>query len=168
MKKVLSLISAVFPINFVSAHCPLCTIGAGAVAGGAVWLGVSKVAVALFIGSFAMSIGIWFARLVKKEYIPYQKTAIISIVFLTTLLPLMPFFKAVGPLYLSFVGEYGTTYAVNYSLATSLLGAFIVLVSPFTSKQISKLRKGKIVPFQGVTITLVSLLIIGGIIQIFV
>lgn len=158
----------IFSINFVSAHCPLCTIGAGAVAGGAVWLGVSKLVVAMFLGAFAMSMALWFSRIVKKQYIPFQKTIIFLAVFLTTLIPLLPFFKAVGPLYLSFMGEYGTTYAVNYSLATSLLGAVIVFVSPFISKKITKIRKGKIIPFQGVMITLISLIIIGGIMQVLV
>ena len=49
MKKILSIFVVVFSMAFVRAHCPLCTIGAGAAAAGAVWLGVSKVVVALFI-----------------------------------------------------------------------------------------------------------------------
>jgi hypothetical protein len=157
---------AILPINFISAHCPLCTIGAGAAAGAAVWLGVSKVVVALFIGAFAMSMGLWFSRIVKKKYVPFQKTLIILVVFLTTLIPLMPFFKAIGPLYIPFIGAYGLTYAFNYSIASSLFGSLIVLSSPFASRQISKFRDGKIVPFQGVMITLLSLLIIGVIIQL--
>src|SRR3990167_3357871 len=112
----------------VSAHCPLCTIGAGAAAAGAVWLGVSKVVVALFVGAFAMSIGMWFSKIPKKKYIPFQKTLIISAIFLTTVLPLSPIFKAIGPLYLSFIGEYGTTYAINYSLVSGLFGGLVVLI----------------------------------------
>lgn len=150
----------------IMAHCPLCTIGAGAAAAGAVWLGVSKVVVALFIGGFAMSMGMWFSKIPKKRYIPFQKTIIIAIIFLTTLLPLMPLFKAIGPLYLSFIGQYGKTYAVNYSLASGLLGALIVFISPSLSKQITKSRKGKILPFQGVVLTLSLLVILGIIIQL--
>ncbi len=157
---------SIFSLNLVSAHCPLCTIGAGAAAGAAVWLGVSKVIVALFIGAFAMSMGMWFSNIIKKQYIPFQKTIIILVVFLTTLLPLMPLFKAVGPLYLSFIGEYGLTYAVNYSLVSSLIGGFVAYNSPWVSKKLSELRKGKIIPFQGVFITLLLLIIMGGIIQL--
>lgn len=166
MKKILSLISAILPIGFVSAHCPLCTVGAGAAAGAAVWLGVSKVVVALFIGAFAMSMGLWFARIVKKKYIPYQKFIIVALIFVTTVIPLMPIFKAIGPLYLSFLGPYGATYAINYSLYSSFLGGAVVFASPFLSKQVSKMRKGKIIPFQGVAITLLSLLVVGGVIQL--
>jgi rhodanese-related sulfurtransferase len=156
----------IFLIRFISAHCPLCTIGAGAAAAGAVWLGVSKVVVALFIGAFAMSMGMWFSKIPKKRYIPFQKTLIVLVVFLTTVLPLSPIFKAIGPLYLSFIGNYGTTYAINYSLVSSLFGGALVLASPKVSKQVTKLRRGKIIPFQGVMITLLLLVIIGGIIQL--
>ncbi len=168
MKKLLSLLPIVFSLNLVSAHCPLCTIGAGAAAGAAVWLGVSKVVVAMFIGAFAMSMGMWFSKIIKKQYIPFQKTIIILAVFLTTVFPIMPLFKAIGPLYLSFIGEYGITYAVNYSIASSFLGALVVFISPLTSKGLSKLRNGKIIPFQGVIITLLSLILIGAIIQLLI
>ena len=151
--------------SVVGAHCPLCVIGAGAAAAGAVWLGVSKIVVALFIGAFAMSMGMWFARVVKRKYIPFQKTAIILIIFLTTILPLLPMFKAVGPLYLSFIGEYGTTYAINYSLFANLLGGLIVFIAPSISKKISATR-GRTIPFQGVLITFLILIIGGVLLQI--
>src|SRR3989344_2901768 len=157
---------AIFLVKQVSAHCPLCTIGAGAAGVGAIWLGVSKVVVALFVGAFAMSMGMWFSKIPKKRYIPFQKTAIVAVVFFTTVLPLIPLFKAIGPLYLSFIGEYGKTYAVNYSLATSFLGGLIVFISPSLSKSLTKIRKEKIIPFQGVILTLLLLIIAGGIIQL--
>ena len=158
-------IFTIFLAKIVSAHCPLCTIGAGAAAGAAVWLGVSKVAAALFIGAFAMSMGMWFSKIPKKKYIPFQKTIIILAIFLTTVLPLLPIFTAIGPLYLSFIGEYGSTYAINYSLISSFFGGLIVFVSPALSKKISKLRNGKIVSFQGTILTLSLLIIIGIFIQ---
>lgn len=166
MKKIfLGLFMAIFFIKNVSAHCPLCTIGAGAAAGAAVWLGISKIVVALFIGAFAMSMGFWFSKIIKKKYVPFQKTLIITAVFLTTIIPLMPIFSAIGPLYLPF-GEYGKTYAVNYSIAGSLLGGLIVFSSPKISKTLTNLRKGKMFPFQGVLITLTILIISGGILQL--
>lgn len=168
MKKLSLSFVPILTLNFVSAHCPLCTIGAGAIGVGAIWFGVSKVVVALFIGAFAMSMGMWFSKIPKKQYIKFQKTLIVSIVFLTTLIPLLPFFKAIGPLYIPFIGEYGLTYAINYSLITSLFGAFVVFISPTISKQISKLRNGKIIPFQGVVMTILLLIFIGGIIQILI
>ena len=156
---------AIFLVKQVSADCPLCTVGAAAAGAGAIWLGVSKVVVALFVGAFAMSMGMWFSKIPKKKYIPLQKTAIIAIVFLTTVLPLIPLFKAIGPLYLSFIGEYGKTYVVNYSLASSALGGILVLSSPKLSKTLTKLRKGKLIPFQGTILTLSLLIILGILVQ---
>jgi hypothetical protein len=171
MKKLFILPTLlIFLTEFISAHCPLCTIGAGAAAGAAVWLGVSKVVVALFVGAFAMSMGMWFSNLkfFKKKYIPFQKTLIIIATFLATVLPLLPIFSAIGPLYLPFVGAYGATYAINYSLASSLLGGFLVFSSPGISKALTKARKGKMLPFQGILITFLTLIIAGGIIQLLV
>jgi len=158
----------IFLINSVSAHCPLCTIGAGVAGAGAVWLGVSKVVVALFIGAFAMSMGFWFSNIIKKRYVPFQKTLIVIVVFATTVFPLMPIFSAVGPLYLSFVGDYGTTYAVNYSLGSTLLGGVVILSSPSISRSLTRIRKGKMIPFQGMIITFLTLIITGSIIQILI
>ena len=159
---------AIFLARPISAHCPLCTVGAGAAAAGALWLGVSKVVVALFIGAFAMSMGMWFSKIPKKKYIPFQKSLIIAVIFLTTVLPLSPIFSAIGPLYLSFIGSYGKTYAINYSLVSSFFGGLIVFMSPVLSKSLTKIRKGEILPYQGVMITLLTLIVIGGIIQLLI
>ncbi|MEX0933039.1 MAG: hypothetical protein WDZ77_03010 [Candidatus Pacearchaeota archaeon] len=158
----------ILSIDLVSAHCPLCTLGAGAAAAGATWAGISKVVVGLFVGAFAISLGMWFAKAIKKKYIPFQKTFIVLIIFITTVFPLLPIFSAIGPLYISFIGEYGKTYAIDYSLFSSILGGIITFSSPYISKNISKRRMGKIIPFQGVIITLASLIIIGGAIQAFI
>jgi hypothetical protein len=147
---LLVLLVPVLLAGRVVAHCPLCTIGAGAAAGAAVWLGISKVAVALFLGGFAMSMGMWFSRMIKKKYIPFQKFVIIVGIFLVTLFPLLPLFSAIGPIYLSFVGEYGATFAVNYSFFSGLLGGGIVFVTPVANRKITKLRKGKHIPYQGI------------------
>lgn len=177
MKKINSLIIGSFVliiigiIPLVSAHCPLCTVGAGAAAAGAVWLGVSKVVVALFLGAFAMSMGMWFARVIKKRkvFLPFQDALIILSVFLLTILPLIPIVKAYGPLPIQITGGYGSllnrTYMLNYSLASSLLGGLIVFVSPRINKKIKDKMNGKGIPYQGILITFLLLLIVGVIIQ---
>ena len=168
--KLFSLLFAIPLIIFLSksvmAHCPLCVVGAGAAGAAAMWLGVSKVVVALFLGAFAMAMGMWFARIIKKKYIPLQNFLIVALIFFTTVLPLMPLFKALGPLYLSFIGDYGTTYVFNYSLASSFLGGIIVLSTPSISKAITKKRNYKTFPFQGTLLTLILLIIVGVLIQI--
>lgn len=168
LKKIIPVFFAMpFLIKLVSAHCPLCTIGAGAAAAGAVWLGVSKVVVALFMGAFAMSMGMWFARVVekRKKFIPLQSPLIIIGIFLLTILPLIPIVKAIGPFYMSFIGDYGMTYAVNYSLGSSLLGGIITFVSPKINKKIREKRNGKGILFQGILLTFLLLGITATIIQ---
>ena len=174
IKKILSIamlpVFLIFLVKTVSAHCPLCTVGAGAAAAGAVWLGVSKVVVALFIGAFAMSMGMWFARVIekRKKFIPFQNLLIITGVFLLTILPLIPIVKAIGPLYLPFIGNYGTTYAVDYSLGSSLLGGIITFASPKINKEIKEKRNGKGIPFQGILLTFLLLGIAAGAIQLII
>ena len=170
LKKLLLalLILPLFLVKTVSAHCPLCTIGAGAAAAGAVWLGVSKVVVALFIGAFAMSMGMWFARVLNKKgkYIPFQYGLVVIGVFLLTVLPLIPIVKVIGPLYLSFIGDYGLTYAFNYSLGSSLLGGIITFISPILNEKIKEKRNRKGIPFQGILLTFLLLGIVALIIQL--
>ncbi len=167
-----------FPLFFFSflfireayAHCPLCTIGAAAAAGGAAYLGVSQIVIGLFIGAFAVSIGWWVSRLIKKKYIPFQKTLIVLFSFFTTILPLLAFMESIYPFYISWAGEYGSllnrTYILNIFLVGSIIGGIIVCITPWMSSQITKLRHGKMIPFQGVILTLSLLLVIGGIIQL--
>ena len=152
-------------VKSVSAHCPLCTVGAGAAAAGAIWLGVSKIVIGLLIGAFAMSMGMWFAKIPKKQYVSLQKTLIISIIFFTTILPLLPIFSAIGPLYIPFIGEYGKTYAINYSLASSFLGGTITFVSPSLNKKIKEKRNGRGIMFQGILLTFSLLAVAALIIQ---
>ena len=173
IKKISFAFVFIFLIKEVSAHCPLCTIGAGVAAGGALWLGVSNIVVALFLGGFAVSIGLWFSKLIKKKYFPYQNFLIVLVSFLLTILPILPIISSGHgflPFYISLVGDYGSllnrTYLINTSLFGSLFGGFLVFISPKISKSISKLRKGKKIPFQGVVITLTILTVTGIILQV--
>ena len=175
MKKLIAFLTAVFPISFVSAHCPLCTIGAGVAAGGAVWLGINEFVVALFLGAFAMSMGLWFSKIIKKKYFPHQNILIVAIVFASTLLPILPLITSehnVYPVYLSWFGNYSSlfnrTYLISRNILSGLFGGVLVMSSPYLSRQMTKLRNGKIIPFQGVAITLLLLIIIGGIMQILI
>lgn len=164
-----SFLFAIPLIKVVSAHCPLCTIGAGAAAAGASMIGVSHIVIALFMGAFAMSMGLWFSKVIKKQYIPFQKTLITLVIFFTTVLPLLPLFSQTSGFHLSLMGGYGSllnrTYLVNVSLLSSFFGGILVFSSPRISQSLTKLRKGKFIPYQGVTITLSLLVVIGVLFQ---
>ena len=165
-----SLIFSLFLIKEVHAHCPLCTIGAAAAAGGAAYLGVNNLVIGLFIGAFAVSIGWWFSNLIKKKFIPFQRTAIILLSFLTTILPMLPLMEGIKPLYINITGDYGSllnrTYIFNTFLVGSIIGGIIVTLTPWLSSKLTTLRKGKMLPYQGTLLTLTLLITIGIIIQL--
>lgn len=167
MKKIILPLVSLLALSpkIASAHCPLCTAGAGALAVVAAYLGISSMIVGLFIGAFALALGMWLAKLPKKKYIPYQYPILAIIIFLSTVIPIIPLVKDYAPLYVSFWGEFGKTFAVNLFLAGLPLGVLALLSAPFLSKKISKLRGGKMIPYQGVMITIVLLIIISLVIQ---
>lgn len=170
MKKLISLffIIPIVLFRYASAHCPLCTITAGAAAAGGVWLGVSKIVIGLLMGAFAMSMGMWFSKIPKKKYIPFQKIVIIAAVFLTTMIPLLPIFSHVAGFQIDLIGDYGSilnrTYVIDHSLLSGFLGGLIVFISPTLNKKIKeKTRIG--IPFQGIALTFLLLIIASLIIQ---
>lgn len=167
MKKYLSVsFSLLLLIPQISyAHCPLCTVGAGALAVAAAYLGVSSMVVGVLMGAFALALGIWLAKMPKKKYFPGQFSILTALIFFSTVIPIMPLVKDYAPLYIPFLGEYGKTYAVNLFLAGLPFGAFALLIAPFLSRKVSDLRGGKSVSYQGIAIVIILLIIISLLIQ---
>ena len=164
MKKIiLSFVVALALVipKTASAHCPLCVAGAGALAVLATSLGVSSVVVGILIGAFALALGLWLAPFVKKQYIPHQKQILTLVIFLGTIIPIMPFIKDYGPLYISLGGEYGTpwhnTYPVDLFLVGTAVGAVLMLVAPSVSNLLTRWLKRRM-PYQGIVITLFLLM----------
>jgi len=165
----------IFLAEGVKAHCPLCTIGAGAAAAGAVYLGVSPAIVAIFIGAFAMSVAMWTSTWLKnkfehKKYLLLKSPLVIAAVFLSTIIPIIPMLVVFKGFNLFLYGSYGSvlnnSYMLNISWITSLFGALIVFISPPLNKKIKSKREKQDIPFQGILLTLVLLLIISGILQL--
>lgn len=152
------------------AHCPLCTAGAGLVAIGAYWIGVNGATVGLLLGAFAFALGLWLARIIKKQYIPKQAAAIGIFSWLTTLLPLKMLLSEYTSIYLNWGGAYGSffnrTYPVNLFLIGGAVGGVLVFIAPRVSRAVT-LRRGKTAPYQGVMITL-ALLIVSSILTQFI
>ncbi len=169
-KLLLGVLMNLLLVKGVYAHCPLCTVGAAAAAGGAAYLGVNEVVVGLFTGAFAVSIGWWISRLIKKKHVPFQRALIILFSFLTTVLPLLAIEKGFYPFYISLFGEYGSlfnrTYLMNLFLIGSIFGGLIVTITPTLSSMISNARNGRMIPYQGAILTFTLLIISGVIIQL--
>ena len=162
-KKILWIIPALALIPKAAfSHCPLCTVGAGALAVLAASLGVSSVVVGILIGAFSLALGLWITPMVKKQFIPYQKHTLTALIFLGTVIPIMPLIRDYGTFYISLGGEYGTilhnTYTINLFILGVVIGAIIMLVSPYISKAVTRIR-GQQIPYQGITMTLALLVV---------
>ncbi len=161
VRRAIPFILLVLVTPEVEAHCPLCTAGIAAAAGGAALLGVKTIVIGLFVGALAASTGFWIANMKKLSTLP--KFAVAGLSYLVTVLPLTSAFPGSFPVYVSLAGDYGSllnrTYLVNYFLSASLVGAVIVVVGPWLSGKLVEVRNGKKVPFQGVIITLSLLLV---------
>ncbi len=140
------------------AHCPLCTLGAGAAALAASWLGVGKGAIGVFVGGFAVALGFWMPRVVRKQYVPRQRQVLFGLVVISTVLPLVPSFTHYTPLYVHLAGGYGTllnrTYLIDLFLVGAVVGGAMVWLAPTMSRMLSRLRGKRLFPYQGVMITL--------------
>jgi len=160
MKKYFLLILALFAYPAVSqAHCPLCTIGVGALAVFAASIGVPSVIVATLIGGSAMALGLWLKGVIKKKYIPLQDDLVTVLVYASTVLPLIPMLREYKPFYVPFLGEYGTTYTVDVYLIGILFGAIAVVMASPLSSVLKKLNNDKVISFQGMIITFLLLTI---------
>lgn len=155
------LVAVLVPAS-ASAHCPLCTVGAGVLAGVAAYLGVSLGAIGLLIGAFAMALGVWLAKWPLKKYIPYQKEFIAAGIFLATVWPLMPLLSQLEPVYLDLAGAYGgwwhNTYVWDPFLIGSMVGMILFLVASAVNGKIKKVLNRQF-PYQGVVITWLLLLV---------
>lgn len=155
--------------GIASAHCPLCTAGAGAAAAGAAYLGVAKPVLGLFIGALGVSMGWWFAKKIPKEYIPYQKEAVIVASFVLTVVPILPIIGQQKAFFIGLYGGYGSllhnTYMYDVSLLTSVIGGAVVTLSPRISGKITDIR-GKHIDYQGILVTFAALIVLGLVIQL--
>lgn len=151
------------------AHCPLCTAGAGVLAIGAAYLGINTAVVGVLIGAFALALALWVARIVKKQYIRYQKPILIVLVFLSTIIPLMPLIREYRSINLYLFGQYGSlfnrTYMFNLFIIGVIIGAIIMYLMPFASAFVTRKRGGKTIPYQGIGLTFVLLLLVSLFIQ---
>lgn len=139
-----------------SAHCPLCTAGAGILAVAAVALGVNPMAVGVFIGAFAVALGLWAARAARRFRFPMKAAAFAVASFLLTVWPLAPLFDSYTSWYVDLGGGYGTllnrTYVINRFVLGAVIGAALLALAPKASRAVSAARRGVQFPFQGMAI----------------
>jgi len=157
---VLLLLAAAAIPQAALAHCPLCVAATGGLAILAASLGLSSAVVGIVSGSFALAMGLWFARLIKNKRILQQDKLVAFFIYFTTVLPMMPFAKEYKPLFVPFIGEYGTTIPINLFLLGAVIGGIIILAAPSLSRLVTRLS-GRHVAYQqlmtiGILLVLVS------------
>ncbi len=150
------------------AHCPLCTVAVGVVALAAAKLGVGLVPIGIFVGAFAVALGLWVARLLKRQYLPRQKALLVVFSFATTIFPLEAGLAADTAVYLPFWGEYGKTLVINLFVVGAVIGSVLILLSPYLSRKLALVRGGNLYPFQGMLITLMLLVSTAAVIELVV
>jgi len=163
------LLIAILVPSVTHSHCPLCTAGAGILALIAASLGVPALIIATLLGGFALAMGLWFGNLVKKKYFRFQDQVIAWGIYVLTVAPLWPVLKEYKILYMPWFGidKYAKTIPVDIYILGVVLGAVLLLVTPYISKQITKQVGKQIIPFQGIIITMVLLVLIPLLIDIF-
>jgi len=155
-----------FGMHSAFAHCPLCTMGAGGAALVAAFFGVSAAPVGVFVGAFGLAVGLWSARLIKRKLFHKQDLVIGIVSFLSVVLPVMPMMDQYASLYFPWIGEYGRTFLVDKFLVGSLVGAALLWAAPFLSLRVARLRANRMIPYQGVMITLVLLVGASGVLEV--
>jgi len=139
------------------AHCPLCTAAVGAGAAAAKYYGVDESIIGLFIGAFGISIGLWIARSIKKEYFKYQSVAIILLSFILTVVPLLALSKDVIYVPVFLFGSVGTmlnkVYWINKMLLGSIIGGGASIFAFGIHEHIKKKNGRVLFPYQGIAFT---------------
>ena len=152
-RKLLALLPSLFVLREVSAHCPLCTGAVVAGAVGAKYLGLDVTILGIFVGAFAISLGLWISRKIKN-YFKYQNTLIVTSSFFLTIIPSLAFIDD-----MTYISLLSKTFFVNKLLIGSIIGALITLLS-YRLHNYIKLKHGKVLfPYQGVVLTLLLLIL---------
>ncbi|MEK6863012.1 MAG: hypothetical protein AABW57_02525 [Nanoarchaeota archaeon] len=150
-KKLLALLPSLFFLKEVSAHCPLCTGAVVAGAVGAKYLGLDITILGIFVGAFAISLGLWISRKIKN-YFKYQNTLIVTSSFFLTVIPSLAFIKD-----MTYISLLSKVYFVNKLLIGSIIGALVTLLA-YRLHNYIKLKYGKVLfPYQGVILTILFL-----------
>lgn len=146
------------------AHCPLCTGALGAGAAAAKYYGLDESIIGVLIGAFGVSIGLWIARSIKKEYFRFQSAAIVLLSFILTLLPLLGISKESIYLPIFITGGPGTilnkVYWINKTLFGGIIGGIATIFAFWLHIYIKKINGKVLFPYQGIAFSVAILLLV--------
>ena len=152
--------------GLAKAHCPLCTIGAGGAALLAAYFGISAAPVGVFVGAFGLAAGLWSAKLIRRRYVRGQTNILGALSFASVVIPVMPMMQQYYSLYVPWVGAYGYTFAIDKFLVGAIIGAAVLYSAPLLSRRLTRLRGDKMMPYQGMLISLATLIVASGLLEV--
>lgn len=159
-------LALLFGPRLANAHCPLCTVGAAGAALLAAYLGISAAPVGVFVGAFGLAAGLWSAKLIRKRYVRGQANILGVLSFASVVIPVMPMMRQYYSLYVPWVGDYGYTFAIDKFLVGAIVGAVVLYSAPYLSRKLTRLRGDRMVPYQGMLISLGTLLVVSGLLEV--
>jgi hypothetical protein len=149
----LSSIGGVFySISPAHAHCPLCTAATGAAVAVTRFYGLSDAVVGLWIGALAVSMVLWFNKILKKQFVPLQGEMLVIASLLATVIPF--YFAGL----FSIPGN--IIFGVDKLLFGILLGGFLTWIIPVLSRYIKAVNNGKVLFFRQTLILNIGTLVI--------
>lgn len=160
MKLFLLFLIGLLSFNAARAHCPLCVGAIGLALGAAKVFGVDVIIIGVLTGGLALSFGLMVNKVVRKQYFPFQGFMITLGSFVLTVLPLS-FFSG-GEVYFFFFDRF---YWFDRLIFGSVIGGLTVVASYFGHLFVKQWRGGVLFPYQGVVFTLVSLLLVSGLME---
>lgn len=167
MKKLIfaGILLAFIAIPLVSAHCPLCTIAAGAGVGIARAYGLSDSIVGLFLGAFAASSALWMNKMLKKKVnLPYQELLFMIASFLLIAIPLYLSGIIINSEIVKSNSDY-SMFGLGFFGIDKLMGGIIIgtlaIWLVFRFSDYIKKKNGKVLwPYQGLSLMILVLLIL--------
>jgi hypothetical protein len=64
------------------------------------------------------------------------------------------------------MGEYGRTFLIDKFLVGAVIGAAVLYSAPLLSKKLAQARGNKMIPFQGMLISLITLLLASAVLEL--
>ena len=162
---IVAVLAALTGVPAALAHCPLCTGAVVVAAASAKYYGLDVSIVGLFVGAFAISMGLWIGRKMKKQYVRFQTGLITLLSFVLTVAPLFALKNEQVYIPVLLFGASGSLfnkiYWIDKLFSGSVLGAVITLGAFWLHMKIKTVRGKVLFPFQGIAMTLVLLIIAG-------
>lgn len=141
----------------VYAHCPLCSAATGAAVATTRFYGLNDCIVGLFIGGFIISTALWFNNFLlkknkNKNYLPLQSVILVLFSLSATI---STFYFA------DLLNSSSKIFGVNNLIFGTITGTIITPIGFLLSNLIKKVKGKVLLPFQGIILPLILLIITG-------